>query len=358
MPKTAHAGMAGWIASFLAAVFLWPAAGRRPEAGGSRDYIALANLVGPGDSLAAQDLHFDARAAQDALAFIASHDAMSLDRLANSPALAHLLRHARAFEYDVPRESPRALALHLMKPDETLPRRVAASRKSLAYFTGPLLDDPHWVLDALSCLPRDFRFKGFLFLTFGYDIGVSYPPDASLNGAHTHFDGRPRELLYYAIHELHHAGFMAYQPPRPLAGIKTCADLLRFVEYSTQLEGMAVYAAWERRRRDGALADDGDYVALEDAGRMRKLEDSYSAECAYLKGRADAAADKGAWAVIERMSSGDRLWYRVGALFASRIDRALGRLVLVDLIRQGPARFLETVRGLAPRSSRKVIATI
>jgi hypothetical protein len=161
MPKTAHAGMAGWIASLLAAVLLWPAAGRGPEAGGSRDYIALADLVGPGDSLAAHDLHFDARAAQDALDFVGSHDPARLDSLADSPALAHLLRHARAFEYDVPRESPRALALHLMKPDETLPHRVAACRKSLAYFTGPLLDDPHWVLDALSCLPPGFPVQRF-----------------------------------------------------------------------------------------------------------------------------------------------------------------------------------------------------
>jgi hypothetical protein len=67
--------------------------------------------------------------------------------------------------------------------------------RNLAFFTGPLLDDPHWVNDALRYLPAGFRFRGSLFLTFGYDIGVALAPNASLNGASPRFDGRPRELL-------------------------------------------------------------------------------------------------------------------------------------------------------------------
>jgi hypothetical protein len=315
------------------------------ESSGGRVYATLAELVGPGDPLAVQDLHFDARAAADALAYIESGDPALLDRMANSPAAAHILAHARNYDYDVARDSARSLVLQLIKPDDQRARRVATCEKSLEFFTGPMLDDPHWVADVLRCLPDGFRFKGSLFLTFGYDIGVAFAPNASLNGAHRKFDGHPRELLYYAIHELHHAGFMSFQPPRPLSDFKTCDDLLRFVVYSTQLEGMAVFAAWDRRSRENTLSDDGDYVALQDEEGMKKIEGAYFADLEYLKKRSSQAADKDAWEVPGRMSS-DRLWYRVGARMARRIERELGLPALLDLIKKGPAEFLETYMKL------------
>jgi hypothetical protein len=313
-----------------------------------RLYASLADLVGPKDPLVIQDLRFDAREAADALAYIESGDPALLDRMANSPAAAHILAHARNYDYDVPRDSTRSLVLQLIKPDDQRPRRVATCAKSLEFFTGPMLDDPHWVEDVLKCLPEGFRFKGSLFLTFGYDWGVAFAPNASLNGAASKFEGRPRELLYYAIHELHHAGFMSYQAPHPLSDFKTCDDLLRFVVYSTQLEGMAVFAAWDRRSRENALSSDGDYVALQDAEGMDKLEKAYFADLDYLKKRQGQAADKDAWAVPERMS-GDRLWYRVGARMALRIDRELGRPALLDLIKKGPADFMSTYLDLRGR---------
>jgi hypothetical protein len=319
-----------------------------PEKPKMRLCASLGELVGPNDALAVQDLRFDAREAADALAYIQSGDPALLDRLENSPAAAHIFAHARNYEYDVPRDSTRSLILQLIKPDDQRPRRVATCGQSLEFFTGPMLDDPHWVEDVLKCLPEGFRFKGSLFLTFGYDIGVAFAPNASLNGAHRKFDGHSRELLYYAIHELHHVGFMSYQAPRPLSDFKTCDDLLRFVVYSTQLEGMAVFAAWDRRSRENALSSDGDYVALQDEEGMKKIEETYFADLDYLKKRQGQAADKVAWAVPERMS-GDRLWYRVGARMALRIDRELGRPALLDLIKKGPADFMSTYLDLRGR---------
>jgi hypothetical protein len=220
--------------------------------------------VSPGDPLALQDLNFDASFARLALGYLRSGDADMLNRLAKSPAAAHLLNHARNFDYDLPKDSPEALVSHLLTPPVKHLEEMETCEQSLAFFSGPMLDDPHWLEDSLRYLPQGFRFHGSLFLTFGYDIGVAISPTASLNCAHPHFKGHPRELIYYAIHELHHVGFMTYQPPPKLSELKTCADLLRLVQYSTQLEGMGVLAAYERRRQEHALADDGDYVALED----------------------------------------------------------------------------------------------
>ena len=310
--------------------------------------VMLRQLVPAGDPLAVQDLGFDAAFARDAIEYVRTGDPHLESRLVASPALTHVLAHARQFDYDVPKDSRAALLATLLGPQSTPGERSATCRQALAYFTGPILADAHWVNDALRYLPADFRFHGTLFLTFGYDIGVALAPNASLNCTHPHFAGHPRELLYYAIHELHHVGFMSYQAPPRVADLTTCADLLRLVEYSTQLEGMAVLAAYQRRRDDGALADDPDYTALEDAARMHVDLAAYLKDREYLRTRRDQPADPEAWAVIERMSSGERLWYRVGAVMAERIEAAKGRAALVELVRQGPARFLATFESLPP----------
>jgi rhamnogalacturonyl hydrolase YesR len=319
-------------------------AGGDPEArpGPRRDLVSIAELLGPADPLAAQDLRFDSRFAVEALAFLDSGDEKALDRIARLPAALHLLNHARNFENsDVPTDSARSLVASLLEPRVERAKQAPVCARSLAFFIGPLLDDPRWLNDVLAYLPPGFRFHGSLFLTFGYDIGVAFPPNASLNGAAPHFDGHPRELLYYAIHELHHAGFMSLHPPPRFSGVKTCRELLGVVEYLTELEGTAVFAAADRRRLEGALSDDPDYVALQDEDRMKRDEVLYFREYDRLASRGTQPAAKEDWAVLDKMSSGERLWYRVGARMAARIERELGRPALVSLIREGPRRFFE-----------------
>jgi hypothetical protein len=312
---------------------------------------ALMDLVGPRDPLTRHDLRFDPSFAQQAMDYIRSGDAGLLARLAETPAATQMLKHARNFDYDVPTDSPAALVASLLTPRSKHQDGVDACARALAYFSGPLLDDPHWVMDDLRYLPDDFRFHATLFLTFGYDIGVAFGSSASLNCAHPHFSGHPRELTYYAIHELHHVGFMAYQPPPKVADLKTCGDLARLVAYSTQMEGMAVLAATARRREDHALADDQDYVALQDKQRMQHDEAAYFEDLRTLEARAAQPADADAWAVIERMSSGERLWYRVGARMAQRIEEASGRAALVDLIKTGPAVFSATYKQVTSETA-------
>jgi hypothetical protein len=309
--------------------------------------VALRDLVPAGDPLAAHDLRFDASFARQAIEYVRAHDSALAAPLAESPAITHILNHARNFDYDVPKDSRMALVSSLLGPQSQESERSAVCERCLAYFSGPMLADPHWVNDALRYLPADFRFHGVLFLTFGYDIGVAFAPNASLNCTHAHFDKRPGELLYYAIHELHHVGYMSYHAPPKLADVRSCADLLRLVEYSTQMEGMAVLAAYQRRRDEHALADDADYLALDDAERIKADLASYLRDYDYLKGRGAQAADADAWAVIDRMSTGERLWYRVGACMAQRIEASKGRAALVALVRQGPEQFMRTYESLA-----------
>lgn len=335
-----------WAFGFLcvAFTFLQAAPAQPPSAKSAR--VTLRDLVPPSDQLAGHDLSFDATFALQAIEYLRTNDPKLAARMAESPAITHILHHARNFDYDVPKESRTALVSSLLGPQNQKAERSTICQGSLAYFSGSMLADPHWVNDAVRYLPADFRFHGTLFLTFGYDIGVAFAPNASLNCTHPHFANHQGELLYYAIHELHHAGFMSYQKPPKLADVKSCADLLKLVEYSTQMEGMAVLAAYQRRRDDHALADDPDYVVLEDAKRMQADLASYFKDYDYLKGRGAQPADADAWAVIDRMSSRERLWYRVGAYMAQRIEASKGRAALVALVKRGPTQFMATYESL------------
>jgi len=319
-----------------------------PQSSAWRDPVAVRDLVPPSDPLALHDLSFDASFARQAAEYLRSSDPKLAERMAESPAITHILNHARNFDYDVPKESRPALVDALLGAKTEQAARSTICEQSIEYFSKTMLADPHWVADALRYLPADFRFQGTLFLTFGYDIGVAFAPNASLNCTASHFNNHSRELLYYAIHELHHVGFMTYQTPPKLADIKTCAELLNLVEYSTQLEGMAVLAAYQRRRDEHALADDPDYIALEDQKRMKADLASYLKDYQYLKSRRTQLADADARAVIERMSSGERLWYRVGAYMAQRIEASKGHTALVELVRQGPTQFITTYESLLP----------
>jgi len=316
--------------------------------------LTLRELVPANDTLAAQDLRFDASAAQLALQYLRSNDATVLEQLEQSPAVTHLLNHARNFDYDVPKDSPHALVPALLASPSKSPDPVGVCQRSLAFFNGPMLENPHWVNDTLRYLPDGFRFRGALFLTYGYDIGVAFSPSASLNCTHPHFDGHLRELLYYAIHELHHVGFMSIKPPRKFSDARTCRDLLWMAQYHTQLEGMAVLAAWQRRREEHALNDDSDYVALQDEAEMKREEALYFDKLKYLRERGDQPADNEAWAVLESLSA-QRLWYRVGARMAQRIEQVSGRSALVALIAENPEQFIATYQKTVASSQQPLL---
>ena len=308
--------------------------------------VRLRDLVPASDPLCRQDLSFDARFAQAAVNYVRSRDPALPEILAQLPATQHLLNHAMHFDYDVPKNSPLELVTYLLPASRDLKAEADRVERSIAYFTGPMLDDPHWVNEVLYYLPSGFRFRGSLFLTFGYDIGVALAPNASLNGAHRHFAENQRELLYYAIHELHHVGVNTYQPPPRISDIKTCADILRLVDYSTELEGMGVYATYRRREAEHALQDDPDYVALANPEQMRVLERRYNELYENLKHRKNEPADRDAFSVVEKMSSGDRLWYRVGAMMAGRIEQTLGHEALIKIIAGNHPAFVETYRKI------------
>lgn len=187
-------------------------------------------------------------------------------------------------------------------------------------------------------LPDDFGFEGKLFFTVGYDIGVSMGKNASLNLAHSTFHQNPKEIWYYCIHEMHHVGYQRYNPFPNLHNIHTGTQLTQLVKYLTFLEGSALYAAWAAREEDNEL-NEHDYVALANSELMATYVEEYFSILEQLSSLKYAPLTQENWQLIDPLSDGKRLWYRVGALMCRDIDQQLGRKTLLNLIKQGPNAF-------------------
>jgi hypothetical protein len=87
------------------------------------------------------------------------------------------------------------------------------------------------------------------------------------------------------------------------------------------------------------LLTDVDYAALIDPKSMDRYEEEFFRRYSGLVGASPRPLEEKGWEIVERRSSGDRLWYRVGARIAGRLERELGREMLIETILEGPGAF-------------------
>ncbi len=254
------------------------------------------------------------------------------------PALAALLRHRR-IAGDVACTLETLLddmlgSVRRTRPSPAVLDAWAGRGDELASFAGA----------ASAFLPECAAFEGNIYLAAGYDIGVAVPPDIVLNAGHPHFLEDPAELGYYAVHEAHHAGFMALREPPPLSGLDEPRSLLRVVRYMTQLEGMGVHAARDVRAEHGALGADEDYGVYADPSAATRVVERYSSLLSMMTDRRRLSGED-VGTILGAMSSGERVWYRFGALAAWRLEQTGGRGALVRSIEE-PDIFRAVVDGL------------
>lgn len=285
---------------------------------------------------------FDFEFIDTALRYLESEEPGLLLRLSNSRAAGHLIGHARNFLYDVPRGSTLELVSALLNPVQLCRKSIPGVRRVLEYMRSEVAAGSGWVDDSLAYLPAGFGFDGSLYFTFGYDIGVAYPPNASINLAYPDFHRDPREAVYYSVHELHHVGYFHYQKPPRFDKIATCEDLLHLLEYLTHLEGMAVLAAWPRRRAEERIDEwSGDYRAMEDPVRMERCIRELLTVRESLAGRGNEACRPDDFGIIEALSGPERPAYRAGCVMAGTIEAECGRDAVIDLIQAGPHAFFQ-----------------
>ena len=194
----------------------------------------------------------------EGLRYIADPTPERLDTLASLSATDHMLTHARLTdrdEFDLSSET--AFVASLLDPliqrrDELLPKlesNVAFLEARPQYWRTCRAEADRYLW------PRETTPR--LFLTLGYDIGVALPGEASINIAHRYFLDDVEEALYYCVHEIHHSGVLPRHPFPVIREIRTSSELASLVRLSLMVEGTAVYAAWELRRRGGASGRSG-----------------------------------------------------------------------------------------------------
>lgn len=187
-------------------------------------------------------------------------------------------------------------------------------------------------------LPIDLRLSRKLFLIVGYDSGIVSDGNAYLNLGYTQFHKHKRELLYIAMHELHHVGYTHYNQTYSMEELKSTTDLLRIVRYATHLEGLAVYASLERRRMENGFTH-RDYILLNDPARRERASSEFLNILKGLEDEPERVLVDEDRDILKLMSAGDRLWYVMGAHMAELIDEKLGRKTLNQTIIEGPDSF-------------------
>lgn len=207
--------------------------------------------------------------------------------------------------------------------------------------------------ESAKLLPPGFTYKGKIFFILGYDIGAASPPDVLINLANSKFIKAPSEIAPYIIHEIYHVGFFQFQPVPSLLNIDQQKNLLQLIEWSTQSEGMAVNAAYEYRREHHLLRQDEDYGIYSDEAERKKVLGEYSA--LYRMAENSKSPVPGFGAILTKMSSGQRLWYRFGAWLARSIEQKYGRTRLIESV-SNPLIFWEQAKQLVvqyPATDRK-----
>ncbi len=277
-----------------------------------------------------------------ALDFLETDDRELLQSIADTDAARHLAAHSRRVSLNGEVTDPFELVEQILTSPSMSKINLEEIRFRLSSIESDHTSQLRCWNEAADFLPDGALSGTVLYLTLGYDIGVAVDCQASINLAHPHFlENSLEELWFYIVHEIHHAGFQKYNPLPVLADTRSISDLSYLVKYLTHMEGLAVHAARRWRTEKGALKWDSDYEALLDSERMDTYEKAFFSTYSNLVGEVDRPIEKEDWEILGRMSAGDRLWYRVGALMADRIEKALGLVVLIATVEEEPGAFFD-----------------
>ena len=83
-------------------------------------------------------------------------------------------------------------------------------------------------------------------------------------------------------------------------------------------------------------------MALQDTTLMAEYEEEYFEIYNHFKENPEKPIGDEDWRLISILSDKKRLWYRVGAHMAQKIDEELGRNALVNLIPKPAENFINT----------------
>ena len=271
---------------------------------------------------------------EQALGYLSSPSSTRLDKILRHPAAKGVHSHAVRFC-----NTEKGLAgFWEERLEGVTPDAVDMARANVGYMEENTVDFREAFDELMGYVPQDLELRCRLYAVVGYDIGIVSDGDAYLNLAHSVYQDQ-RELVYFAMHELHHVAYTHYQPIYSFSDLKTTMDLRRVVMYSTHLEGLAVHAAYEKRRREDGL-NHVDYRIYGDPGKRSRVIEEYFNIWDDLRSRPERSFREDDFDIIERLS-GERLWYVAGLHMALTVDERLGRERLTETIKSGPSSFFD-----------------
>ncbi|MFW9844651.1 MAG: DUF5700 domain-containing putative Zn-dependent protease [Candidatus Thorarchaeota archaeon] len=188
--------------------------------------------------------------------------------------------------------------------------------------------------------PEGTHLRSVLYANLGYDIGIVSEGCALINIGHKDYHKNPQEILYMSMHELHHVVYTAYNSFFDLTQVNRFDQLCDIVRYCTHMEGLAIYSTLKPRRAANVL-NNRDYKLFLDEKARKKRVSEYFDLLTELEIRGDAPLQENDWAILERMTDRNRLWYVAGAHMSQLVEEKLGHETLVDTIRLGPEYFFK-----------------
>ena len=202
-----------------------------------------------------------------------------------------------------------------------------------------------WLDAVLNYLPEGHVFKTTVYLIVNYD-NIVYGENVALNLNYSQFHTDHREVIYYLIHELAHAGYFRYRQMPQLAKMKTVKDLSDTIKLLTHLEGMGVISPMKLRlKQDGLL--DNDYKVLLNGAERKKRVHEYFRILSELENKPSQTLQKEDLRILNQMSRRPRrLWYITGCHMAQQIEQKCGVETLRNLVKAGPQEFFEKYRNL------------
>jgi hypothetical protein len=285
-----------------------------------------------------QSIRFDTSGLDAASAYLRDRTVANLQALASSPGGDFAYRHYQWSNMDTHTTVVEFWSARLSK--------FTAENVNSANFVGDYLlsqNRSRWLPGVLDYLPEGHVFDATVYLNLGYD-NIAMGGDAAINLGHPPFHADCREAIYYLMHELAHAGYLAYHETPDLTKPRTFSDLAANVRFLTHLEGMGVITPLKLRRKEGGLGDP-DYVALEDPIELQRRVHVYLEKYRMLEYEKERAVKPEDLLIYDGFSRKPyRLWYVTGCHMAQVIEAVEGRDMLRKLVREGSDVFFDTYR--------------
>lgn len=267
-----------------------------------------------------------------------------LEKIANSQATDYLFRY-HSFLYSGMRFHDRFdfTQSYLTTVDFDTEKTAI---KNLDYIENSLLENNKIFSTLKSYFPASYKFSGKIFITCGYDSSTSFQNNISINPGHDSFRKDALKLESALLHELCCCAFASYQPVPDGSKVRSCYEILDFVRFHTQAEGMALFIS-------GCLSE---FRGTNFDGSDEKSVETFLSVCDDLQnyGRQTIADDD--WFLFDKMSSLSGIWHKAGALMAKRIFERKGNQVLAHLVEAGPEAFVAEYISIANEKKRKFFA--